>query len=84
MKCAACAKRPVWIHSKSLCRTCHYAKANEVRKSKRLPDDCMVLASDETRRQLKLVAAISGETMKACLSRLVAHAYTNQKLPAAK
>jgi hypothetical protein len=38
----------------------------------RLPEDAMVLTTQDVRRQLKIIAAVTRETMKEVLVRLVA------------
>jgi len=38
----------------------------------RLPEDAMLLATRDVRRQLKIIAAVTRETMKEVLVRLVA------------
>ena len=38
----------------------------------RLPEDAMILATREVRRQLKIISALTGSTMKNVLERLVA------------
>lgn len=37
----------------------------------RQPEDVMVLATKDVRRQLKIIAAVTGSTMKEVLTRLV-------------
>jgi hypothetical protein len=41
----------------------------------RLAGDAMVLATHDVRRQLKIIAAVTGSTMKDVLARLVALEY---------
>ncbi len=38
----------------------------------RLPEDAMILATQDVRRQLKIIAAVTRETMKEVLVRLIA------------
>jgi hypothetical protein len=43
-----------------------------MKRSDRLPEDAMVLSTQDVRRQLKIIAALTGSSMKDVLARLVA------------